>query len=251
MGNKQEANRYNLHFISDENLFNHTKETILSYRFKINLAEFYKNIIDPIKLTFDHKVYKKDFQELINEEIMRQIDKSNNNTIGYFHQNIFKYIGDGWSVPKEGFDVENKTENIFVEMKNKHNTMNSSSSQRTYIKMQHKLNTNPQAQCFLVEVIAKTSQNIPWVISIDKEQIVNERIRRISIDKFYEIVTGDKFAFRDLCKALPVVMDDVLKTVDLKLAENSVFDELKELSPNISKSIYLLAFSKYEGFDSF
>ena len=34
---------YNLSFIDDENLFNHVKETIEKYRFKINLKEFNKN----------------------------------------------------------------------------------------------------------------------------------------------------------------------------------------------------------------
>jgi Eco47II restriction endonuclease len=90
---------YNLNFISNENLFNHVKETVLKYRFQIDLKEFSKNIIDPIKLTFDSKVYKKDMTALIEDEIMRQIDKSNTNHIGYFHQNIFKYLGNGWDVP--------------------------------------------------------------------------------------------------------------------------------------------------------
>ena len=110
---------YNLNFISNEDLFNHVKETVLKYRFKIDLKEFNKNLIDPIKLTFDSKVYQKDLQSLIDDEIMRQIDKSNTNHIGYFHQNIFKYFGNGWSVPKEGFDIVNENLKIFVEMKNK------------------------------------------------------------------------------------------------------------------------------------
>ncbi len=46
---------YNLSFISNEDLFNHVKETILKYRFKITLKEFNKNLIDPINLTFDFK----------------------------------------------------------------------------------------------------------------------------------------------------------------------------------------------------
>jgi hypothetical protein len=74
-------NNYNLNFISNQNLFNHVKETVLKYRFKIDLKEFNKNLIDPIKLTFDSKVYKKDLPSLINDEIMRQIDKSNTNHI--------------------------------------------------------------------------------------------------------------------------------------------------------------------------
>ncbi len=242
---------YSLNFISNEDLFNHVKETVLKYRFKVNLKEFNKNLIDPIKLTFDHKVYKKEFEDLIEEEILRQVDKSNTNHIGYFHQNIFKYLKNGWSVPKSGFDIVNEEEKIFVEMKNKHNTINSSSSQKTYINMQNKILKDKKAKCFLVEVIAKNSQNIPWTISLDSEQISDERIRRVSIDKFYEIVTGNKNAFKNLCEELPIVIDDVLNSIEDEIVENSVFEEFKSISPNILKSLYLLSFSKYEGFDSF
>jgi hypothetical protein len=228
-------NNYNLNFISNEDLFNHVKETVLKYRFQIDLKEFNKNLIDPIKLTFDSKVYQKDLPSLINDEIMRQIDKSNTNHIGYFHQNIFKYFGNGWSVPDIGFDVTNETQKIFVEMKNKHNTMNSSSSQKTYMRMQYKINTVPSAQCYLVEVIAKNSQNIKWSISLDSEQISDERIRRASIDKFYEIVTGEQQAFKSLCEKLPIVIDDVVDSLNDEIMQSSVFEELQRISPNILK----------------
>lgn len=54
---------------------------------------------------------------------------------------------------------------FFVELKNKHNTMNSSSSQKTFMKMQnHLLNSkNSKDICALVEVIAKKSANEPWI----------------------------------------------------------------------------------------
>jgi len=82
---------YNLSFISDENLYAHVKETVEKYRFSINLKKFNKNLIDPIKLTFDSKVYAKSLEDIIESEIIRQIDKSNTNHIGYFHQNVFRY----------------------------------------------------------------------------------------------------------------------------------------------------------------
>ena len=242
---------YNLGFISDENLFNHVKETVEKYRFKIDLKKFNKNLIDPIKLTFDSKIYGKSIEEIIESEIIRQMDKSNTNHIGYFHQNIFKYINKNWSVPKEGFDLINEEEKIYVEMKNKHNTMNSSSSQKTYIKMQGMLLQNAQNRCFLVEVIAKNSQNTPWKISLDGNSHEHEYIRRVSIDKFYELVTGERNAFKNLCEVLPLVLDDVVSARDDETIENTVFKELKEVSPNLLKSLYLLSFSKYEGFENF
>ena len=242
---------YELDFIKNIDLYNHVKETVEKYRFQIALNEFKKNLIDPIKLTFDSKVYEKNIRKVIESEIIRQKDKSNNNHIGYFNQNIFNFIGEGWSIPVSGYDVINTEKSIFVEMKNKHNTMNSSSSQKTYMKMQNTLIKNPNATCMLVEVIAKKSQNITWVMSLDGERVSSERIRRVSIDKFYEIVTGKPTAFKELCEKLPQVMDDVISEMKFNGEKNTVISELEKISPNLLKSIYLLSFSKYEGFGDF
>ena len=242
---------YDLNFISNEDLYNHTKDTVEKYRFQIDLAKFNKNLIDPIKLTFDSKVYDKDIQSVIESEIVRQVDKSNTNHIGYFYQNIFNYIGDGWSVPTKGYDIVNLAKHYYVEMKNKHNTMNSSSSQKTYMRMQNTLLNNPDAICMLVEVIARNSQNIIWNISLDGNAVANEKIRRVSIDKFYQLVTGEKTAFKKLCEQLPKVIEDIVKSTKLDTASNTVFTELKQLSPNLLNSLYLLSFKKYEGFNDF
>ena len=242
--------KYNLGFISDEDLFVHVKETVEKYRFTIDLKKFNKNLIDPIKLTFDSKIYGKSLEETIELEIIRQMDKSNTNHIGYFHQNIFKYIDSDWEVPDHGFDLINKKEKIYVEMKNKHNTMNSSSSQKTYMKMQGMLLDDAENRCMLVEIIAKKSQNIPWQVSLDGLSRKHEYIRRVSIDKFYEIVTGDGMAFKLLCESLPKVLDDVISTLEQTSIQNSVFEELSMISPNLLASLYQLSFSKYEGFDN-
>ena len=117
--------------------------------------------------------------------------------------------------------------------------------------MQNKILKGADVTCMLVEVIAKQSQNIPWKISINSEQYVHDNIRRVSMDKFYEIVTDNTTAFRDLCKVLPQVLDDVINTLEKETVENNVFEELSQISPNLLKSLYLLSFSRYEGFDSF
>jgi len=243
--------KYNLDFISDNDFFNHVKETIDKYRVdtKINLKEFNKNLIDPIKLTFDLKVYKKEINDLIESEILRQLDKANTNHIGYFHQNIFRHIGSGWEVPEFGYDIVNESEKYFIEMKNKHNTMNSSSSQKTYMRMQDTLLTIPGATCYLVEVIAKNSQNIAWGVSLDGVPTSHDRIRRISIDQFYELVTGDVNAFKKLCDKLPEVIDDILiDSESVDVLSGCVSDELREISPDILKSLYLISFGRYKGF---
>lgn len=242
---------YNLGFITDENIFNHVKETVKRFSDSINLADFNKNIIDPIKLTFDAKVYGRSIEDVIAAECIRQMDKSNNNHIGYFHQNLFRYAGNGWAVPNKGFDVVNEERHIFVEMKNKHNTMNSAASAKTYMKMQHKIVRDSKAVCMLVEVIAAHSQDKTWIVTVDGEQFDNDHIRRVSIDRFYGIVFEDELAFSKLCKTLPIVLDDVIMEMGNKKRENTVFTELNDLSPDVMKSLYLLAFKTYEGFEHF
>ena len=249
---------YNLKFIDDEAIYNHVKETVALYRTRMNLIDFNKNIVDPINLTFDAKIYGKTLKDIVISECLRQMDKANNNHIGYFHQNLFKYAGDGWFVPKEGFDVTNEEKHIFVEMKNKHNTMNSASSQKTYMKMQQKIVRDDKATCYLVEVIAKKSQDKAWIVTVDKERFCNENIRRISMDKFYELVFGDSNAFYKMCKVLPLVLDDVIADGEIISRKekkndsgNTVFKELESISPDITKSLYLLAFQSYEGFEMF
>lgn len=242
---------YNLGFISDVDIFNHVKNTVLKYKALIDLTRFNKNVIDPIKLTFDAKVYGKTFEEIIESECIRQIDKANNNHIEYFHQNLFSYADNGWYVPETGFDVANDRRKIYVEMKNKYNTMNSDTAQTTYIKMQDQLLRVSNSTCMLVEVIAKQSQDRPWKITLDNQQYEHDNIRRVSIDKFYDIVFGDPNAFMKLCKALPRILDDVISDTHENLIENRVYSELQEVSADTFKSLYLLAFENYEGFNRF
>lgn len=117
--------------------------------------------------------------------------------------------------------------------------------------MQNTLLKNPKACCYLVEVIANKSQNIVWKTSLDKISVSDERIRRISIDQFYALVTGKKLAFKQLCELLPTIIADVVDDIRLHEATNTVLDELKHIDENLLKSVYLLSFKTYEGFDDF
>lgn len=249
---------YKLDFISQNDFEQHVLNTIKEYEKNfqnINLKNLNKNIIDPIKLLFDKNVSNLSYEDIIKFEINRQIDKSNNNSIGYFHQNIFKFIKN-CTVPKKGWDIiYNGEKKYYVEMKNKHNTMNSSSSQKTYMKfLNHLVNSDEKdSVCVLVEIIAKSSQNIPWIITLDGEkQLPNERIRRISIDKFYEIVTGDKNAFYKICYQLPKTIEKLVnseKNVVNKDHVNDILNELKKIDSDLLIAFYKLAFSEYEGFN--
>lgn len=245
---------WDLDFIDRNDFKKHVSDTIKTYDNTlkgIDLNSFNSNIIDPIKLTFDSKVYRKTIEEVIKNELVRQRDKTNTNAIGYFHQNLFKYI-DNCEVPNVGFDVIYTRPNgsrVYVEMKNKHNTMNSSAAQKTFLKMTTQILNDDNCDCYLVEIIAKRSQNIVWNVSLDYERVSNEHIKRVSIDKFYEEVTGDKDAFYKICKQLPIIIDEIIsENNEFVVEDDIVISELRSTNPDILKSLYMLAFSTYEGF---
>ena len=244
---------FNLSFISQSDFETHVSKTLSTYNKSlnsINLKTFNSNIIDPIKLLFDKSVYNKSFEEIIELEIHRQRDKTNTNAIGYFHQNMFKYISK-CTVPEKGWDIifDSGEYNIYIEMKNKHNTMNSSSSQKTYIQMQNQILKTPNDYCFLVEAIAPCSRNIPWSCSIDGHHVENEHIRRVSIDVFYKLVTGIDDAFYQICIQLPLTIKKLINSDDVKtVKKDTVIEELRLKNPDMLKSLYLLAFKQYEGF---
>jgi hypothetical protein len=205
--------KYNLGFVSDEEIYNHVKNTVLQYRRSINLKEFNKNIIDPIKLTFDSKIYGQTMAQTIESECIRQIDKTNNNRIGYFHQYLFKLAGNGWEVPangdKGGFDVLNDALHIYVEIKNKPNKMKHSEKRALVIKAFDLLLHDKDAIVMVVDMQNFSNTNVPWVICMDGETFVNERLRLISIDKFYDVVFSCERAYSRICKALPDILSDI------------------------------------------
>ena len=95
---------------------------------------------------------------------------------------------------------------IYAELKNKHNTMNSRAADSVYRHMQNKILHDDKATCMLVEVIATQSRNEKWFY----DNLSHEKIRRVSIDKFYGIVFGDDEAFFKLCKVLPSILDEYM-----------------------------------------
>ncbi len=268
---------WELSFISEKDFINHVKDTIDKYGEKLesfDIVRFNKNIVDPIKMIFDKTVYQTSWDEIVGNEIFRQRDKSNNNDIGYFHQRIFQYINNchvpdngtegGWDVifqVPEGITLPegDVVHTVYVEMKNKHNTMNSAAAGKTYIKMQSQLLDDDDCACFLVEAIAKKSQNIKWSTTVDGKSVSHKKIRRVSLDQFYALVTGQGDAFYKMCMVLPKVIEKVVNEggEDVRVPHDSVMSELRSIAKQMDTddvnvamalAVYLLGFSTYNGF---
>lgn len=252
--------KYNLGFIDDQAIFNCVEQYILKYLHIINekkdLDGLNENVIDPIKLTFDSKVLHKNNKILIEYELNRQIDKSINNYITIFHKNIINsiiiYKNLDYSTSIDWFDFLDTSNQSYFKIRNKHNTHNNDGAKSVFTKMEEKIKERNDSICYLVEVISEKSRNEIWEIE-KKKKISNPNIRIISIDNFYHRLTNDQNSFINLCKTLPIIIDDVIKDKNSIINRDSIIDaiqrELSVYDSDLISSLYKLSFSSYSGIE--
>ena len=89
----------------------------------------------------------------------------------------------------------------------------------------------------------------------------HKRIRRVSLDQFYALVTGEEDAFYQLCMVLPEVIERVVQDADgIKVPNDTVLEELRNIATQIGKdtepiamamAVYMLGFNTYYGFKDY
>ena len=250
-------NKY-VNFISDEHLLScigNLHKAYLKAKNNITKKNFYTNKVDTIKLTFDAKFNDIDEESLIQSEILRQIDKSINNSIGTFHEQILGGI-EGFEIGKlSGFDIKATDDTLFADIKNKHNTMNSSSAESLFQKLKVYADTYKKANCYWVQILAKGSFNELWKGEINGKEYSQSRVFKISGDQFYALLSGKKDALLQLYKALPKSIKDYLNSIEQNnsIVENSAIDEIKSETETSKRSILdqitFENYSYYLGFD--
>jgi hypothetical protein len=234
-------NKY-VDFISDKHLLiciGHLHKSYLNGKNNITKKKFYKNKVDTIKLTFDSKFNSIEEESLIQAEILRQIDKSINNSIGTFHEEILGGVK-GFEIGSlSGFDIKASDNTLFADIKNKHNTMNSKSAEALFQTLARYADDNKKAKCYWVQILARKSFCELWSGIINRKEYSHSRVYKISGDKFYELITGQSDALLNLYKSLPMAIADYLKTAGKEdaTAKNSAIDEIKSQTLTTKRSI--------------
>ncbi|HTN21188.1 MAG TPA: Eco47II family restriction endonuclease [Pelobium sp.] len=253
------ANKY-LNYISDEHLLTCIANLHRSYtKAKENISKktFYKNKVDVVKLTFDSRFNSIEEEALIEAEVLRQIDKSINNFIGTFHEEILGGIS-GYHVGKlSGFDIKATDDSLFADIKNKHNTMNSSSAEALFQKLANYADRYKKSTCYWVQILSTDSFDSLWAGIINGKEYSHSRVRKITGDKFYALLSGEEDALFKLYKVLPKATNDYLKSLKPEAvteAKNSALHEIKEHAEKGKRSILdqitFENFFYYKGFDS-
>lgn len=210
-----------LKFISDKDLIDAVDRVVRI----INSAEkdaekhLHKNVIDPFSALFHGVTSAITYQEWIEQEKARQSQKTMQNAIGDFHQEILGAIT-GWEDlgVGHGLDVINKKMKIIAEIKNKFNTTKGNHKVEVYDAIKSKLKTS---ECngftgYYVEIIPQSRgvYNKPFTPSDNKtkkRRPVDKNIRVIDGVSFYALATGRKYALQELFEALSVVLVDKYK----------------------------------------
>jgi hypothetical protein len=125
--------------------------------------------------------------------------------------------------------------------------------------MQNQLLNDDDCACFLVEAIAQKSQNIKWETTVDKKKVGHKLIRRVSLDRFYALVTGQEDAFYQMCMVLPEIIQKAVDELEGSIVpHDTVIDELRKLAEqqkiddenlSVAMAVYMLGFGTYKGFN--
>jgi len=203
-------------YVDDSILIEEVRKVFNSVNSELHKVDeiFHDNVIDPFSAIFDCSTQDISYKDWVEQEKHRQIQKTLQNAVGYFHQNILGSVK-GWSNPGHGggYDVENLDKKIIAEIKNKHNTMNSGSATAVYDKMVGFLQKSKKGfTAYLVIIVPRSPiKFIKPFGSLSKGTRTPIRKDLLTIDgsSFYEMVTGDKNALRLLYEALPKAIEIV------------------------------------------
>lgn len=206
-----------LTYISDEKIKGFASEVLSAVRVAEIQAEknLSRNVIDPFSAVFDASRSGKTIDEWFQAEKDRQVQKALQNAIGTFHQRVLGSMPD-WVDTKAGGSVDLRctSRKIIAEVKNKFNTLNSSSAEAVFKKFENHLRySDKNYTAYLVAIVPKNPVRYdrPWTHSARLAPTRHD-IREIDGASFYELVTGDPAALRNiytkLIEALTSITND-------------------------------------------
>ena len=221
------TNQY-VDFVSDEHFLKCVKwvcDAYLDPSLKLDKTWLQRNGVDPFKMVFDMVVQNRNFESLMEQEKSRQYDKKSGGRIGDFHQKLLGGVK-GWvdlGVGDESkVDLKKEDNTIFIELKNKYNTVNSDSLSAVRQKLVKITKDFPNSIAYWAFVIEKngTSGESEWVYLGDN----NPKLKKIWGSKLYELITGKQDALEKTWIALPIAIKDILKD-----RKNISLSDMKEL----------------------
>jgi len=203
------TNKY-VDFISDDHFLDCVSNLYKAYlKAKNNITKrnFYSNKIDTIKLTFDSKFNDIDEESLIQAEILRQIDKSINNSIGTFHEQILGGIK-GFEVGNlSGFDIKAVDDSLFAIFKFEELSKNIEDC--IFEKLSNDARIFKNAKYYLVDFTKDTFYLEKWVVGNEEYKVSHKNVFKISGRSFYNLLSETDEAFKKLESAISTIQNKI------------------------------------------
>ena len=207
------SNKY-VDFVSDEHLLSCVENIYNAYaraKAKFTKSKFYSNKVDTFKLTFDAKFNGLSEEDLIKAEVKRQIDKSVNNAIGSFHEQVLGGI-EGYELGNlSGFDIKAKDNSLFVIFGN--TDIQNNISDAIFEKLANTARIFSKAKFYYVLLDDLSDTNEKWIIGHEEYSVSQKRVFRISLKQFYNIITQQKDSLSKLQTVIPVIVNDCISSL--------------------------------------
>ena len=185
-------------------------------------ADLRRNTLDVFSASLESALKGITFEEWLEQEKKRQIQKTLQNNVGDLHQKILATLDDieDLGVGKV-LDLKSVKKKFIAEIKNKHNTTKGNHKVQIYNDMEKVLKNMPVGTTgYYVEILPKNGKayDIPFTPSDNTEEdkskkrkTSNELIRQIDGKSFYTKVTGNKNALRELYLLIPEIVVEIIK----------------------------------------
>jgi len=234
-----------LPYISDADLISHLNSVInIGKNAKKNAPKkFHSNVIDPFGPIFEmaiHKINSDEWEEL---ETIRQIQKTIQNAVGDFHNDILGSVS-GWSKLAKGgiVDLVKNDNTVIAEIKNKYNTVSGGKLKDHYDELSGLVNQKNSiyfgATSYFAQIIPKKPGSFdrcftPPDKATGKLKPADNKVREIDGRSFYAMVTG----YHDALDMLHAEIPNVLAQTGT-IGNGFSTSDLKELSDYFGKAYF-------------
>ncbi len=214
------------------------KQLLRGYRDKIegySIDDFLKADVDPFRFCFNVELWG--LERAVRKEIEHKIEMGLEDLFGDFHEN---YLGNVRHIPSntkwkklrpgtvEGIDIVNEKNDWNLQIKSKHNSMNSSSATKLAEQLKKLSETNP-----------KGIFGCGWVIAGPNRKCIGEieiaKVAKVFKGKeLYRFVTGDKDDTDEVLEVFPRALRDAKREMDLDgLIDQATERVLEELERRV------------------
>lgn len=216
---------------------------LATYRKQQEEQDIYRNTLDCFSAVIEASMSELTLDDWFKSEGIRQAQKTLQNEIGKFQQAAFGTLEGVEDLGVGGIvDLIAKEKKVVAEIKNKWNTTKGNHKIQVYDDLLMMINDNEGFTGYYVEVLSKKGgkYNKPFTPSDNKtkqRRDANDHIRVIDGRSFYELLTGNEDALKELYLQIPDLTAEILKE-SFDVAIN--IDQIKndELFPKLFDKVF-------------